>query len=550
MRSSVPTGFRVAIVLLISLIPRLISLGRDLFFVDGPVWHTRTVKFILALREGNLIRTFQAGHPGVTVMWLAGISMAIYITASSLLRGSVSPVGDVKSLIVREFYERFRVFPHLHLAAKLPIALVTSLLPVAIYWFIVELFGWGNERNKHEVEGFAFLASILVALDPFFLAHSRVLQLDALLTCFMATSALAFLLYMRFRRPRDFRLSAILGGLALLTKSAALFLIPFVALVILTARFSRLKGWVEGFRGQIRDFAIWFGVAFGVFFVLFPAMWIAPTGVLGGMLEVLLKTGVSQPHEWGSFFMGRPVDDPGWLFYPAVILFRSTPISLPFFVVGIFYALGRRTFRSREDGAVLWMIVAFIFFYIIQMSISQKKIDRYILPIFPFLDALAALGIVRVLGYLAKRVPIGRLTIFASLGIVLVGAAILIPLHPNYLAYFNPLSGGIGVASEVMTVGGGEGLREAADYLNGKPDAEGLTVASWYYNSFSPFFRGYTVDLRKDEDREKADYVIFYINQVQRNILPDVIEEYRGRSPEHIVRINGLDYAWIYRVPR
>ena len=33
-------------------------------------------------------------------------------------------------------------------------------------------------------------------------------------------------------------------------------------------------------------------------------------------------------HATGTFFLGRDVADPGWLFYPLVILFRSDPFLL------------------------------------------------------------------------------------------------------------------------------------------------------------------------------------------------------------------------------
>ena len=48
----------------------------------------------------------------------------------------------------------------------------------------------------------------------------------------------------------------------------------------------------------------------------------------------------------------------------------------------------------------------------------------------------------------------------------------------------------------------------------------------------------------------QADYFVVYINQSQRNI-PDAetLAYYRTLEPEHVVRLAGLDYAWIYPVP-
>ncbi|NEP82337.1 MAG: hypothetical protein F6K39_31830 [Okeania sp. SIO3B3] len=47
------------------------------------------------------------------------------------------------------------------------------------------------------------------------------------------------------------------------------------------------------------------------------------------------------------------------------------------------------------------------------------------------------------------------------------------------------------------------------------------------------------------------EYTVLYVNQVQRNIPdPNLIWHFRNeRTPEYTVRLNGIDYAWIYRNP-
>jgi hypothetical protein len=45
----------------------------------------------------------------------------------------------------------------------------------------------------------------------------------------------------------------------------------------------------------------------------------------------------------------------------------------------------------------------------------------------------------------------------------------------------------------------------------------------------------------------QADYAVFYVNQVQRDIPdPNLVSYFRRRIPEHVVRINGIEYVWIY----
>jgi hypothetical protein len=48
-----------------------------------------------------------------------------------------------------------------------------------------------------------------------------------------------------------------------------------------------------------------------------------------------------------------------------------------------------------------------------------------------------------------------------------------------------------------------------------------------------------------------VDYAVLYLNGVQRLLPnPDIVGYFRSLEPEHTVRFRGLDYAWIYRVPR
>ena len=58
-----------------------------------------------------------------------------------------------------------------------------------------------------------------------------------------------------------------------------------------------------------------------------PAMWVAPETAVGDMLaEALLNGGA--PHAWGNYFLGQSIADPGPLFYPVAVLWRSSPPML------------------------------------------------------------------------------------------------------------------------------------------------------------------------------------------------------------------------------
>jgi hypothetical protein len=181
------------------------------------------------------------------------------------------------------------------------------------------------------------------------------------------------------------------------------------------------------------------------------------------------------------------------------------------------------------------------------MSAGAKKFDRYLLPAHLALDLVAALGWVAAAHWIA-----GRFERLSRAALPLLGTAALagqlacaLPAFPYYFSYYNPLLGGTKSAPRVMMVGWGEGLDQAADYLNGLREADRPRVASWVWNgTFSYFYEGRIVRSREWLD---ADYGVVYINFRQRGRLPqEVLEHVRDLTPVKVVRLQGLDYAQVY----
>ncbi|MFN0070465.1 MAG: hypothetical protein ACKVVP_03110, partial [Chloroflexota bacterium] len=62
------------LIFVMSLAPRLA--GRDTYVtLDEDNWLKRTAGFTYALWSGELRRTYQNGHPGVTTMWVGMLGM-------------------------------------------------------------------------------------------------------------------------------------------------------------------------------------------------------------------------------------------------------------------------------------------------------------------------------------------------------------------------------------------------------------------------------------------------------------------------------------------
>jgi hypothetical protein len=206
----------------------------------------------------------------------------------------------------------------------------------------------------------------------------------------------------------------------------------------------------------------------------------------------------------------------------------------------------------RSTFYVSLILLAYILFYTLLVTYGGKKQDRYLLPIFPPLTMLAAIGY-----FYVSRITYhaSRLTRLLPLIALIVQAVFVLPSYPYYFSFYNPLTGGGQAAARLMQVGWGEGLDQAAAFLNTLPEAESLKVVSWYSTTFEPYFKGHSIYEIDDEKISRspkpglaADYVVFYVNQTQRQLPSEGALQFfqASASPVFTVTLNGLDYAWIY----
>ena len=86
-----------------------------------------------------------------------------------------------------------------------------------------------------------------------------------------------------------------------------------------------------------------------------------------------------------------------------------------------------------------------------------------------------------------------------------------------------------------------------------KAEAEDLWTLSYYPEVFMYYFVGHTQSPNYGSWSGlpvAADYVVLTSSEVQRDIYPTTLDFFVPREPEYTVRINGIDYAWVYQVPR
>jgi hypothetical protein len=135
---------------------------------------------------------------------------------------------------------------------------------------------------------------------------------------------------------------------------------------------------------------------------------------------------------------------------------------------------------------------------------------------------------------------------------VVIQLSFVIANYPYVLTYYNPLLGGYAQAARQVPVGWGEGLEQAAAWINAQPDASELLVSSWYGDMVGPYLKAGLNDFSSNgKDQLAADYVIFYINQSQRQKPnPSTFNYFAQQEPVFQVDYRGTPYVWVYPAPR
>ncbi|MDM8528228.1 glycosyltransferase family 39 protein [Anaerolineales bacterium HSG24] len=519
---------------------------------DEPLWIQRSRWFTAGLffsdiecppaKDGRptpasgLSCTLQSGHPGIITMWSGSLGILAYYW--QFIRPN--------SVDLRMFLQTFPVNHQdsmLLIWMRLPLAILSSVFIALFYTLLRRLLTFP----------IALLATLLLALHPFHVALSRVLHHDAANTTFMVLSALAMIGYwLRGWRWYWLLFSAMMAGLAFLSKLIGLLLLPYAAVIGGLSLFYRQPRSVWKVLGE----GIFFGCsAFLTFAIFFPAMWVVPSQVMAVVFGQNFEM-VERGHN--HYFLGEVSNDPGPLFYPIGWLWQATPLELIGLLMLPIAGLLWQKQSQKNDGLLKGNVIAnhpvevalLIFpmmLYLLEMS-SGKKMIRYFLPAFPMIAIFSTYGLLWLSNSLLQRTngthP-NRLkhSLLVSI-IVLVHGGLLLMHRPYYFTYYNPLLGGPRIAAQFMTVGWGEGLEEAAHRLNNMPNADALVVSSWYNDIFQPYFVGQEASFADDGRAQLgADYVLFYISQIQRQKpYAGFVDYFRAKEP-----IFTIDAPTFYR---
>ena len=448
--------------------------------------------------------------------------------------------------------------------------MILLLLAVLLgsYYYAQRLFGaWPS-----------LIGFLIIALDPFIIALTRMSHLDAPQAFFMFMSVLAFMNFVfRGNRWFDLIISGIAGGLAFLSKLPGVFIIPTIGLIALweiyRTRVKRKPGQAffadPTFRVLVRSLLIWGLVFLITYTALWPSMWVRPVRTIQNMLGTTTKYSNTITDERAN----EQDDDIGpvttrsildYFRYPESFLWRTTPIVLLGLVLLLVTSISgkERGFEKPASDGVIGLLILVVV-YTIGMTLPAKSSEKYYAPVHLVMDFLAGLGWYFFSVNLTKRFKASQRIIICS--VVLITAIAIQGIwvaqsYPYYFTYYNPLLGGLHKAAQVSFIGVGEGLDQAGLYLNTKPDSSDLNVMSWYGTGpVSYFFDGHVFPLYMSnstwtpELRQKLkqmDYLVIYTNQKFRNQPPELFKLLSGIAPEYTVTINDTEYAWVYKVSK
>lgn len=389
------------------------NLGHDNFNTDVWKWKQRSYDFGTGVYGLNFAKTFQKYHPGVTLMWVGstGVKVSNLFTQDIFAKYFNS---DLSKLFLLDTIQK--------------ILLVFSIGVVLSFGFYV----------VHNIFGLrvAILSFVLLSLEPFYLGLTRVFHLEGIMSAFMVTSVLW--LYYFFQETTQIKrllISGIFGGLAVLTKTSALLIVPFVgfSLIYLSGLIDvRQKININEFIRPTKFGFMWLGVALITFVLVWPAMWVAPVKSIEGLYKGIADVGIESEHS--QIYFGTLVEDPGTLFYLVVIGLRSTVwLFLGFICALIFISL--KKLDPKRSSFIIYL-ASFSLVYLVEITLPSKKLDRYIIPSILTMSLASSIFI----DWLVVKFDKYKY-LFMSL---LFGFALYTNLlvHPDYFTYYSPLFGG------------------------------------------------------------------------------------------------------------
>ncbi len=415
---------------------------------------------------------------------------------------------------------------------------------------IVLIFSMARKRLGMHVAAFA---SLIYALLPVTLAHTKLATLDSLLSLLFALSLFLFLNWMDSGKRIYFLLSAVVTGLAISTKFNAFALFLLLPCVYLLERRPALNA-----RTLLRA-ASYPLISLAVLFASWPRLWWVwkdPLGFLSG--TVSFWTNYENVPEYFIGSLAHP-----FYYMPAYVLVTAPLLILAFFALG--HAAARKK-EGRPFIAWMWVpLLAFMGFQLLSPSAIAQGGPRYMFMVFPAFCILAACGLFYASNFVSSRFGRKAFWILPAIAFAYL-AAVSASAHPYYLDYYNEAVGGPSnvYGTRIFSIGGlGEGIGEAVSWLNN--NAENGSAVQLYVqprhvipplredlDDITPFVPKYlsgaeNINWDMSNVEIEADYLVenvFFRWYMNESWHVYVERDYRV---VHVVSAQGAPLAWVYK---
>lgn len=468
----------LALVIAFYLFTRLPFLGIDMTNSDAARWHRRSERFLTAIKQLDFASTYQHYQPGVTIMWINSVTKFV--------------VGNFQKdpAMTLENADWFPIIDGISKAVLVFILLGLLLLQI---FLISKLF------NSSVALGYG----VLISVEPYMIGIDRWFHLTSLETYLAFTSFLLLLHWRQHKIIKYLLLSGVFLGCSILSKLTTLVLVPLFILFIFY--------WER----KIKFVALYALVLLASLFLLFPAFWVNGINVVGNLVSAITNA-VSNDIRADELSSSLRI-----IFYPVVLAFKLSPLTLLFFVFALF------SFKKIKSNTNALYIFGYFCYYLLFLTIPEKKIDRYALVLIPPIVLICSY-------YLESFILYRKLFLYTVSCLFLV--FVIYSVFPVYSAYYSPLFGGTkGALKAGIYDNSGEYFAQAALYLN-TLGRDLNTFVPDNIEAFSPYYKGKIQRVYDDT----TDYVVRSIDidrkEIQDSKCPYIVREF-GPNDYNVVAV-------------
>lgn len=498
---------------------------------DGINWLNRTQDFTYALKSNSYGRTYQAYHPGVTLMWISGPLLNTFVNN---LEDPEKSSDELKPT----FMERYNNLK------------VSLFIFYSFMYLLIGILLWKLVSFKY-----FFIFSIFYILEPFVIGMRRLYHLDFLMGILVFTSFL-FFIYFNYKKQNWIFLicAGLFFALGLLTKSAAIIFLPAIPFIFLLGNSVYWK--------KILGLLVFIVSTTFFIYAFFPALWKDPIKAFPEYYQKI-SYGVSDIGIEGRKEMGtsgnsenktldETLDAKISLFYLISLFMRLSPASGIFLIVSVsvllyFLLKGffefmfksiikkdiQKVFNYSPEAWLAFWSLGISLAVIVALGFAVKKSDRYEILIFPFLFTIFAYFLSKLKSwYLIPLILIYTAVVYFDLR----------SFHPFYLAYTNPFMGGIETRlRSVDDAPFGIGSYQAFEVI--KQDREENNYEGFYTVAGSKSIKAISSGGKFSRFPScVTDYVISYA--LEENPMNTCSQQYVLLDT---VKVGGFDYWYVYK---